>query len=228
MKRVLAVLAFGLGGAAILLWLGLWQVQRLGWKEGVIAGIEARIAEVPQQIPAAPQAPGDEYLAVTAQGTLAGPVIRVLVGLKERGAGCRIVQVLEGAGHTVGRRLLVDRGFVPAENCKDPFRGGMLELTGNLHWPDEQDRFTPPPEPDWREGGFWFARDLPAMAAALGAEPVLIVARSDTGEGIRPIPIGVEGIANDHLQYAVTWFGLALVWLGMTALLLRRISRRTA
>lgn len=224
MKRIIGALILGLGGAAILISLGVWQVQRLGWKQGVLAAIEARIHEAPVPLPAAPEAPRDEYLPVTVEGVLAGPTIRVLVGLKELGAGCRVVQRLDSAG----RALLVDRGFVPSPRCKESFAGGPLTLTGNLHWPDEQDRFTPAPEADWRAGGLWFARDLPAMAQALGTEPTLIVAATDTGEGIRPIPIGTEGIPNDHLQYAITWFGLAAVWLGMTVLLLRRISRPTA
>jgi surfeit locus 1 family protein len=65
------------------------------------------------------------------------------------------------------------------------------------------------------------------MAAALGTEPVLIVARTDTGDGITPLPVDTAGIPNNHLNYALTWFCLAAVWLGMTLLLLWRIRRRT-
>ena len=68
----------------------------------------------------------------------------------------------------------------------------------------------------------------PAMAATLKAEPVLVVARSDTGDGIEPMPVGTEGIPNDHLQYAITWFSLAAVWLGMTVFLLWRIKRQAS
>ena len=68
------------------------------------------------------------------------------------------------------------------------------------------------------------------MAAALGTEPVLIVARSAEPPvpGVAPLPVGVEGIPNNHLGYAIQWFGMAAVWLGMTALLIRRISRRAS
>ena len=67
------------------------------------------------------------------------------------------------------------------------------------------------------------------MAQTLDTEPVLIVARATEPpqEGIRPMPVGAEGIPNNHLGYAVQWFGLSLVWLGMTAYLLWRIRRRT-
>ena len=84
--------------------------------------------------------------------------------------------------------------------------------------------FTPEPE-----GALWFARDVPAMARALEAEPLLIVAREITpGSAVTPLPVSTEGIPNDHLHYAITWFGLALVWLGMTVFLMWRIKRRTA
>ena len=66
------------------------------------------------------------------------------------------------------------------------------------------------------------------MAALLGAEPVLIVARASTGDGIVPVPVDTSSIANSHWQYAVTWFLLAVVWFGMTVFLLWRIRQRRA
>ena len=72
----------------------------------------------------------------------------------------------------------------------------------------------------------WIARDLPAMAAELGTEAVLIVAaETDPADGPDPLPVTVN-IPNNHLEYAVTWFGLAVVWAGMTLWLLWRIKRR--
>jgi surfeit locus 1 family protein len=68
------------------------------------------------------------------------------------------------------------------------------------------------------------------MAGALGTEPVLIVARAvaPPDPQVTPRPVDGAGIPNDHLGYAVTWFLLAVVWLGMTGLLAWRIWRRTA
>ncbi len=64
------------------------------------------------------------------------------------------------------------------------------------------------------------------MAEALGTLPVMLVtASSDDAAAPMPLPVTVN-IPNDHLQYAITWFGLALVWALMTGYLLWRIKRR--
>lgn len=220
-RRLILPLLFGLGGTLILLALGVWQLQRLEWKEGVLAEIEARIAAPPVPLPAAPDPARDRFLPVALRGAFTGEELHVLASRKRRGPGYRIV----GAFRTEdGRRVMVDRGFVPTEAKDSPRPPGPAEVTGNLHWPDEVDGFTPAPD---IAAGIWFARDVPAMAAALGTEPVLVVARAPTGDGVEPEPVGTAGIPNDHLQYALTWFALAAVWAGMTAFLLWRIRRRT-
>jgi surfeit locus 1 family protein len=56
----------------------------------------------------------------------------------------------------------------------------------------------------------------------------MVIARSDTGQGIVPRPSDTSAVRNDHLGYAVTWFGLAAVWAGMTIYWLWRIRRRSA
>ncbi|HCT33990.1 MAG TPA: SURF1 family protein, partial [Sulfitobacter sp.] len=98
---------------------------------------------------------------------------------------------------------------------------GPATVTGNLQWPRETDSFTP--EADLK-GNIWFARDVPDMAQTLGTEPVLLVARSSTPQpaGISPLPVDTARIPNDHLQYAITWFSLAAIWLGMSLFFLRR------
>jgi len=222
MRRYLFALIAGLGGAAVLVALGLWQLQRLDWKEGVLAEIEARIGAAPVAVPAAPDPARDLYLPVAVTGITGARELHVLVSQKVQGAGFRIVTAFETPE---GRRILLDRGFVHDEAKTAPRPPERLTVTGNLHWPDDRDGFTPDNDPD---ANFWFARDLPEMAAALGTEPVLVVARATDPPqaGIAPLPVGPDGIPNNHLGYAVQWFGMAVVWLGMTALLIRRISRR--
>lgn len=217
MLRFVVPVLFGVIGAGVLVYLGLWQLDRLDEKEGQLAEIAARIAAEPVALPVAPDPQSDRYLPVVAKGAFTGQVLRVLVSQKEIGAGYRIVEVFE----TAGRRVLVDRGFV---RVGAPLALTVTEatVTGNLHWPDEVDSFTPAPEQD-----LWFARDVPAMARELQSEPVLIVARANTGDDIAPLPVDTAGIPNNHLGYAIQWFGLAAVWLGMTLFYLWRIRRRT-
>ncbi len=221
MRRYLGAALLGLVGAAILIELGLWQVRRLAWKQDMLARIETRIAAAPVALPATPEQAADQFLAVSAEGVIGTPELDVLTSRKELGAGYRIIAPFTT---TAGRRLLVDRGWVPEDRRQVPRPGGPVHLVGNLAWPDETDSFTPAPD---AKTGLWFARDLPAMAKALGTEPVLIVARAATGDGVEPMPVSTEGIPDNHLQYAITWFSLAAVWLGMTALWLWRIHRRT-
>lgn len=222
-RRFLVALIFGLAGAAILIGLGIWQMQRLAWKEAILAEITARIAAEPVALPPPPVTETEalRYLPVTVSGRFTGEALRVLVSRKEQGPGVRVIEVLETPD---GRRVMVDRGFLPDARKDEPLTASQIALTGNLHWPDEVDSFTPPPDP---KAGLWFARDVPAMAAALNAEPVLVIAKTDTGDGIEPMPADTSGIPNDHLGYAIQWFGMATVWLGMTAYLLWRIRRRT-
>ncbi len=222
-RRLILPLLFGLFGVAVLVALGLWQLQRMEWKAGLLAAIEARIGDVPGPLPVAPDPQRDAYLPVRLAGRFAGGDLDVLVSRKGEGPGYRVVAAFETAE---GRRILVDRGFLPEARRRDPRPAGPAEVTGNLHWPEEADRFTPPPDIG---RGLWFARDVAAMARVLNTEPVLVVQRSGTGAAAgfaRPLPVDTASIPNDHRNYAITWFLLAAAWAGMTAALLWRITRR--
>jgi surfeit locus 1 family protein len=224
LRRMIFPLLLGVVGGAVLVSLGVWQLQRLAWKEGVLDEISTRIEAAPVALPAAPEAERDQYLPVEVTGTFTGQGLDVLVSRKQSGAGYRVIAVLE----TDGRRVLVDRGFLPERLRDTPRPGpdaGAVAVRGNLLWPDEVDGFTPPPD---ARTGLWFARDLPAMAQALGTEPVLVVQRAASLQdaAVEAMPVDTAGIPNDHLGYAVQWFGLAAVWVGMTAFLLWRIRRR--
>lgn len=223
-RRMIFPILVGLVGTVILISLGVWQVQRLAWKEAIIAEIDDRIAAAPVALPAAPDPARDRFLPVTASGTITDAEIDVLVSVKGAGPGYRIVSAFDTDD---GRRILLDRGFVVDGRKDEPRPAVRATVTGNLHWPDEVDRFTPAPD---LGRNIWFARDVPAMAATLGTEPVMIVLR-DTSEPdppATPLPVDTSGIPNDHLEYAGTWFGLAAVWVGMTLFLLWRIRQRTA
>lgn len=220
-RSMIIPLLFGLIGAAVLISLGMWQVQRLAWKEAILAEIAATVDGPPVAIAIAMQDEGRKYTPVNATGTTLGPEVHVLVSRKQIGAGYRVIT---GLDLNDGTRVLLDRGFIRAVNKDDQRPPVALTLAGNLHVPDDRTSSTPAND---EAGNIWFARDIADLARVLDTQPILIVARSDTGQGVEAMPLGVEGIANDHLQYAITWFSLAIVWLGMTAFLLWRIKLRT-
>lgn len=222
MKRMIVPALFGVVGCAILISLGVWQVQRLAWKQAVLSEIDAQIGAEPVAVPQNPDPATDTYLSVVADGQILPRELHVLVSIKRVGAGYRVIAVFE----TEGRRLLLDRGFVPLEE-KDTTRGAVqARVVGNLHWPSEVDGFTPEPDLD---RDIWFARDVPRLAKELETEPVMIVLRSsdEAQPSVMPVPVNSAGIPNDHLQYAITWFSLAILWFGMTLYLLWRIRQRT-
>lgn len=219
LRRFAFPLILGAGGIAVLVGLGVWQLQRLEWKETVLAEIEARIHAPPVPVPLGVSPDVHKYLSVEAEGRAVGKELLVLLSRKGFGPGYRSVTAFE----TGGRRILLDRGFVPQDLRGNPRTVSPTAVIGNLHWPDEYDRlFTP--EPD---GELWFARRVSEMAAELGTEPVMIVARESVPPvgGVEPWPVDAGGIPNNHLQYAITWLALAAVWTGMTAFWLWRISR---
>jgi len=219
---------------AILIALGTWQLQRLKWKEGLLAHIAAL-----QHAPARPIEPALDALAaggdvdftrvrVTCPGLAGAPFVE-LYGLKDGQAGSRLISACQVASRKY-RTVLVDRGFVAdtvsARPAIDAADQAPLEVTGVLRVPDRATFITPANQPQTNR---WFSRDAAAMAKALGAPapaaPVFLFAESATSPGfpaLQPAPLPAQ-ISNRHLEYALTWFGLAGALAGVyLAVLFRR------
>mgnify|MGYP001238564069 FL=1 len=213
MRRIWFIVFIGFAGTACLLYLGKWQIDRLYWKLDVLNKIDQKIAAAPVPLPVEPSESIHKYLSVEISGQFLQESIRVLASKKRYGAGYRIIHVFR----TNGRRLLVDLGFVGLETDYDVDLINDISLVGNLHWPDEVDNFTP--EPDL-ENNIWFARNVERVASALQTEPILIILKDSTlkDQNIKPMPIDTTHIPNDHLQYAITWFSLAIIWALMSCL----------
>ena len=225
MRRLIFPLLLGLVGCGVLIGLGVWQLQRLQWKEAKLAQIDAKMTATAVPLPARVAQKDDIYLPVTVQGRLLGPEALVLTGLNQAGPGYRVIAAFEVAGSA--RKIMVDLGFV-AEDNRDAVRPtAQMSVTGNLNWPAEKDSYTPEPE---LVHNIWFAREVERMANVLGTEQVLVVARKvdPAIPAISPLPVDTSSIPNDHKAYATTWFSLAFVWLGMTVLLVWRIRRQNA
>ena len=210
---------FTLAALGVLLWLGAWQLQRLQWKQDILA----RIA-VLQTAPARPaaevlsdQAEGADvdYTRVVADcpGLDRAPFVR-LYALEARETGVRIISAcrLEGAPYAA---VLVDRGFLPDAEAERLTAGGPASehrpVVGVLRTPAERSFVAAADAPDQN---LWQNRDAPAMARRLGVDgpvaPVFLFLESPPppGFGPRPSPLPIT-ISNNHLGYAITWFGLA-------------------
>jgi surfeit locus 1 family protein len=215
---------------AILIGLGTWQLKRLAWKRDLLARIE--------RLQTAPPRPVGEVLAAAAAGRDVG-FARVTVdcpGLARAPylelhaitggqAGSRLISACRLTGGPFGA-VLVDRGFVAdtisARPPADPADRTPLTLTGVLRAPDPKSFVAPADTP-----GRWFTRDIPAMAAALGAPrpaPLFLMAETATNPewlALKPQPLPAD-LPNRHLEYELTWFGLAAALLGVYAALLWR------
>ena len=221
LSRIALPLLFGLIGTAILVWLGTWQLQRLDWKRGILTEIETRIGGDPAPLPATGDPEADRYQPLRLTGTVEPGELYVLVSQKQVGAGYRVISPFVTSDN---RRILLDRGFIRVDARDATRRTGAAEVTGNLHWPD--DRTSATPENDVA-GNTWFARDIAQMAELLNTEPLLVIARnmSPADDGVTPLPVDTSGIPNDHQQYAITWFSLAVVWLIGTIALVWRLRQ---
>lgn len=225
MGRLWFPILIGVGGLAILLWLGTWQLQRLAWKQDVLSQIDARISAEPVQMPTEPDPLDDRYLPITVTGTFTdAPVQRMLASRRQTGAVYRHIAAFTPRG---AAPVLVDIGWLPSARDLPSLPKGEVTLIGNLDWPIESDGFTPAPD---LAQNLWYARDVPQLAQVLDTRSVLIVLRDPTVPplGATPWPVDTVGIPNDHAQYAITWFSLAAVWVLMTGLFLTRLRRGAA
>ena len=202
---------------ALLVGLGVWQLQRLKWKEGLLARIAALQSARPQPLgpvlDAAAHGRDVDFtrVAVACPGLSRAPFLE-LYALQGPQAGARLISQcpVESAAY---RSILVDRGFVPdtvaARPAVDPADRRPVAITGILRQPGRPGWLTPKNRPPR-----WFIRDVPAMARALGAPapaPVMLMAETAANpefKALTPAPLPVD-IPNRHLEYALTWFGLA-------------------
>lgn len=205
--------------------LGTWQIQRKAWKETLIATLEQRLSapatDLPSRAPWAGLDPAhDEFRRVKFAAAFV-PGAEALV--YARGSALR--SDVSGPGYWVfaparlatGGLIVINRGFVP-EGRQDPATRaagevvGTTDLVGVMRWPETRGTFSPKDEP---ERNLWFVRDPAAIASAKGwgdVAPFFVELESPQPPGALPRAGALKAnLHNQHLQYAITWYGLALV-----------------
>jgi surfeit locus 1 family protein len=204
---------------ALLVGLGVWQLKRLEWKEGLIARIEARSKAPPITLPQALEAARKDrdvnYLRVAVEGRFLNDKERYLYALSDETAGWDVITPLATADGDV---VLIDRGFVP-DALRDPASrplgqtGEGVMVTGLLRAPDTQAQFVPDNDPARNR---WFWRDLAGMTASMfpggstRVAPFFLDAERSEVPGDWPRGGQTRlALPNNHLQYAMTWFVLA-------------------
>jgi surfeit locus 1 family protein len=209
--------------------LGFWQVERLFWKTELIAQRQAAVAAAPIAIPRGlEEARGLEFRHVTDEGVLLHDK-EIFLGATSEGGG-QGYQVLTPLLEPSGRVVFVNRGFIPGE-LKDPAKRAAGQITGRVRTqgllrlpPDGKPAwFLPDNRPDLN---YWFWVDIPGMSAEDKLDrvaPFYIDADATPNPGGWPKG-GVTRLSlpNNHLQYAITWFSLAVAAIVIYVLFHRR------
>jgi surfeit locus 1 family protein len=222
--------------------LGTWQVQRKAWKEALVESLEQRLSAAPVDLPprnrwAKLDPAKDEFRHVKFSAAFV-PGADALVYT----TGSALRSDVSGPGYWVfapaqlaaGGIVLVNRGFVP-EGRQDPAAravataAGRADLVGVMRWPESRGVFSPKDDP---VRNLWFTRDPAGIAAAKGwgeVAPFYVELESPQASGGLPRagPL-TANLRNEHLQYAITWYGLAMVVAVMFGYWLRGRAARAA
>ncbi|MFO0995652.1 MAG: SURF1 family protein [Alphaproteobacteria bacterium] len=201
-------------GVLILVGLGTWQLHRLAWKEKIVRSIEAHstapvLDGLPDDVPPAELA----FRHVRLTGTFLHDKEMYLTGRTHKGVvGLHVVTPLRLED---GRIVLVDRGWVPPDRAEPRLRSEGLsdepvEVEGMIRTKAHRGPLTPDNRPDQN---LWFHINVSEMAKYAGV--ALLPFYVEAGSAVNPggYPVGSDRpieVRNDHLQYAATWYALAV------------------
>ena len=222
-------------GIAILCALGTWQVERLHWKQALIQQIAERTHSEPEPLAEIEQIFAStrdvEYWPVDVSGRFQPGAERYFFSTFNGDSGWNVYAPLVLAD---GRRLFVNRGFVPYDlkdpSTRPPVSEGDVEFAGLARNPVAGKPDSWMPDNDLKANVF-FWKSLPEMAAGLPPGGEFLPFFVDAGPTPKSAgyPVGgttIVEIPNNHLQYAVTWFGLALALAAMLVAFLWKSRRR--
>jgi len=196
--------------------LGVWQLYRLQWKLDLIDRVETRIRANPVVLPAAPEWPQinaarDEYKHVRVEGHFIANRDTRVQALTELGAGFWVLSPFQ---LNDGNVVLINRGYVPSSVKTAMPASSATVITGLLRMSESRGGFLRDNAP---ADNRWYSRDVAAIAGARGLEkvaPFFVDADAEQEDSAKQCPRGgltVTQFSNNHLQYALTWFGLVLL-----------------
>ena len=211
---------------AMLMGLGTWQYRRAVWKNGLISQIAARTTAPAQAFSQAlaryDKGKDVEYVRVELTGRFRNDLEMYVYRPRSEGQGYDVYTPLQRAS---GDFVLVNRGFVPSRVLQPDTRSkglvtGDTTLIGLLRIPRQPGYFVPAPEPAKR---IFYAADMPAMSAVLKQQGIAKVAPVFVDAEAKPVMPGgwPQGgttnlkLPNRHMEYAITWFGLAATLIGV-------------
>ncbi len=212
--RLVIVTLIALIGVAVFGGLGLWQVNRLHWKQDLIARVDSRIHADPIAAPGPSDWPGitaesAEYQRVTLRGTFMNANEVAIYAPTDWGPGYWILTPLRRDDNTV---VMINRGLVP-EEFKDPATRtapqseqtitGLLRISESKGWLFSRDN-----DPVGRK---WYRRDIGSITQTLGLRDAAPYFVDQDLSDAQPWPRGGQTVVkfrNAHLSYALTWFGV--------------------
>ena len=204
----------------VLLALGIWQVERLTWKNDLLARIAARQIEQPLLLMGANLAGLDDqkdaYRAARLNGRFGAQTVFWFTQIENKPRGLsgpdKIgYHALSPFFLADGRAILIDRGFVPSrlKNTLPPPSMAAQSINVILRWPDKRGAFDNDDKPS---ENLFYVRDPKAIGGHWQVRlPAVIGELAEANEGWPRGGQTRKNIANNHLQYSVTWFGLAIV-----------------
>ncbi len=234
MRTTVLVAVSGFALTCLLLALGLWQIERLEWKRGLIERIDTRVHSDPVEPPVGETwnvglAPDHEYRPIRVVGTFLHAAETLVQAVTDHGSGYWVMTPLVDK---TGRSFLINRGFVPSDRANAASRSlgqleGELDLTGLLRLSEPDGGFMRTNDPNHDR---WYSRDVAAISKARGLrEPAPYFIDADAAANPGGYPVGgltVLSFRNPHLGYALTWFALAAMVAGATLYAVRDDMRR--
>ncbi len=206
---------------ALLIGLGTWQLQRLAWKQDLIATLQARLHTPPRPLAEVMRAKSAGQDIAFARVALSGQFVDLpplrLHAVRQGVMGTQLFSpFLDASAHVV----FVDIGFTPfPDQIQIP--KGPRRVVARVRLPEARGLR---PANDGAKNR-WYWRDMAAMNADFGPSgvPFTLEAERPMLAGVTPHPVTPDSLTNRHLGYALTWYSFAVIWVVIYVLLVRRM-----